>query len=146
MSREVEKRTNKKPQMSDLRESGAIEQDADIIMFIYREYDPHDLTVDENLRNKVELIIAKHRNGETGSIDLAWKGEYVSFADLDKSSYLEKSMPPEGNDGGSFSMSVDENLRGTEDDFKDSSDGVDISSMSTEQILAADPNSDDDVL
>ncbi len=146
MSREVEKRTNKKPQMSDLRESGAIEQDADIIMFIYREHDPHDLTVEESKRNKVELILAKHRNGETGSIELAWKGEYVSFADLDKSSYLEKSMPPEGGDGGNFSM-PDDALRGTEEDFSDTSDGgADFSSMSAEQILAADPNSDDDVL
>ena len=146
MSREVEKRTNKKPQMSDLRESGAIEQDADIIMFIYREHDPHDLTVEENLRNKVELIIAKHRNGETGSIELTWKGEYVSFADVDKSSYLEKSMPPENNsDGGHFSV-LDESMIGSEDDFKDTSDDMkEISGMSSEQILSVDPNGSDDV-
>ena len=98
MSREVEKRTNKRPQMSDLRESGAIEQDADIIMFIYREYDKDDPAVDEEKRNKVELVIAKHRNGETGNVELRWDGPTVRFLDVDKSratASLEKNIPPE---------------------------------------------------
>ena len=102
MSREVEKRTNKKPQMSDLRESGAIEQDADIIMFIYREFDKDDPAVDEEKRNKVELVIAKHRNGETGSVELKWDGPSVRFLDVDRSratASLERSIPPERGEG-----------------------------------------------
>ncbi len=102
MSREVEKRTNKKPQMSDLRESGAIEQDADIIMFIYREFDKDDVSVDEEKRNKVELIIAKHRNGETGSVELKWDGPSVRFLDVDRSratAQLERNIPPERGSG-----------------------------------------------
>ena len=102
MSRDVEKRTGKKPQMSDLRESGAIEQDADIILFIYREHDPNDVTVDEEVRSKVELIIAKHRNGETGSVELKWDGSTVRFIDVDKSkrtASLEKNIPPEKGEG-----------------------------------------------
>ena len=102
MSREVEKRTNKKPQMSDLRESGAIEQDADIIMFIYREYDKDDPAVDEEKRNKAELLVVKHRNGETGSIELKWDGPTVRFLDVDKSrsvASLERNMPPERGEG-----------------------------------------------
>ncbi|MCL2862129.1 MAG: replicative DNA helicase [Firmicutes bacterium] len=95
MSRDIEKRGTKKavarPQMSDLRESGAIEQDADIILFIHREHDSNDRTVDEVTRSKVELIIAKHRNGETGSIDLKWQGEYTSFVDVD---YSPEPPPP----------------------------------------------------
>jgi len=81
MSRDIEKRTDKTPQMSDLRESGAIEQDADIIIFIYRKYDASDVTVDEGTRNKVELHIAKHRNGSTGKVELIWEGKTVSFKD-----------------------------------------------------------------
>ncbi|MDE7395058.1 MAG: DnaB-like helicase C-terminal domain-containing protein, partial [Clostridiales bacterium] len=92
----------KKPQMSDLLESGAIEQDADIIMFIYREYDPNDVSVDEAVRNKVELMIAKHRNGETGSVELKWDGSTVRFIDVDKSrqtASLEKNIPPQSSEG-----------------------------------------------
>lgn len=98
MSREVEKRTNKTPQMSDLRESGAIEQDADIIMFIYREHDANDMSVDESIRNKVDLIIAKHRNGETGKVELRWDGPTVRFVDVDRSAATaaaERNIPPE---------------------------------------------------
>ena len=98
MSRDIEKRTSKKPQMSDLRESGAIEQDADIIMFIYREYDKDDVAIEEEKRNKVELIIAKHRNGETGSVELRWDGPSVRFCDVDKSraqAAREADIPPE---------------------------------------------------
>ncbi len=71
------------PQMSDLRESGSIEQDADIIAFVYRDEQYHD----ENYSNpeevgKADLQIAKHRNGETGGIKLAWIGQYTRFEDL----------------------------------------------------------------
>ncbi len=84
MSRDIEKRTgsDKRPKMSDLRESGAIEQDADIIIFLYRECDPNDMTVDEDKRTKCDLIVAKHRNGETGDVTVRWHGEYTTFTDL----------------------------------------------------------------
>ncbi|MCH5163544.1 MAG: replicative DNA helicase [Clostridiales bacterium] len=83
LSRKVEERKEKVPVMSDLRESGAIEQDADIIMFLYREYADSDKNVTEEERNAVQLIVAKHRNGQTGTIDLRWRGPYVSFEDRD---------------------------------------------------------------
>ncbi|MCL2061022.1 MAG: replicative DNA helicase [Firmicutes bacterium] len=102
MSREIEKRSgDKKPQMSDLRESGAIEQDADVIVFIHRKHAPDDPNVDPETRNKVQLIIAKHRNGELGTVDVLWHGETVTFKDLE---YAPRSAPPE-TAGGSFTMS-----------------------------------------
>ncbi|MDR0425974.1 MAG: replicative DNA helicase [Clostridiales bacterium] len=82
MSRDIEKRTVKTPQMSDLRESGAIEQDADIILFLHREHDPNDDSVAEDERTKTQIIIAKHRNGETGKVTVRWKGAYTTFEDL----------------------------------------------------------------
>ena len=96
MSRDMEK-TKRRPQMSDLRESGAIEQDADIIMFIYRQYDMSDVTIEQAKREEVELIIAKHRNGEPGTVKMRWQGKYVSFVDLDTSqaaAQMERSAPP----------------------------------------------------
>ncbi|HHO75789.1 MAG TPA: replicative DNA helicase [Deltaproteobacteria bacterium] len=79
LNRRVEERQNKRPQMADLRESGAIEQDADIICFIYRDevYNPE--TPDKGI---AELIVAKHRNGPTGEILLSWRPELTRFADL----------------------------------------------------------------
>lgn len=79
LSREVEKRPNKRPIMADLRDSGAIEQDADLILFLYRDqvYNP-----DSPDRGTAEVIIAKQRNGETGPVRLAFDGEYQRFADL----------------------------------------------------------------
>ena len=79
LSRAVESRTDKRPILSDLRESGAIAQDADIVMFLYRDeyYNPE--TTEKP--NTCEVIIAKQRNGPTGSIDLAWLGKYTKFAD-----------------------------------------------------------------
>lgn len=82
MSRDIEKRTDKTPQMSDLRESGAIEQDADIIIFLHREHAPSDMTVDEDTRTKCDLIVAKHRNGRTDKVTVRWHGEYTTFTDL----------------------------------------------------------------
>lgn len=75
LSREVERREKKKPQLSDLRESGAIEQDADIVLFIHRDKD------NPELQNEAELIIGKHRSGNTGEIKLAWLGHYTTFKD-----------------------------------------------------------------
>jgi len=86
LSRSVETRGgDKKPQLSDLRESGSIEQDADIVMFLYRpEY--YKITVDEDglpTQGVGEVILAKHRNGSTGNVKLKFIGKYTKFADLD---------------------------------------------------------------
>jgi len=80
LSRAPEARTDRRPQLSDLRESGAIEQDADVVMFIYRE-EEHKPT-DEN-RGIAELIIGKQRNGPTGTIKLAFLKEYTRFENLE---------------------------------------------------------------
>ncbi len=79
LNRKVEDRPNKKPQLADLRESGAIEQDADVIAFIYRDemYNPDSL---EN-RNIAEIIVAKQRNGPTGAFKLTFRKEVTAFAD-----------------------------------------------------------------
>ncbi len=105
LSRSVESREDKRPQLSDLRESGTIEQDADAVMFIYRdEYylqarEPKIVAFDRDdkyqeamekwksdmssVYNKAELILAKQRHGPTGKIDLFFEGEFTRFADLD---------------------------------------------------------------
>ncbi len=81
LSRANEKRDDKRPMLSDLRESGAIEQDADIVLFIFREdyYSP-----DSDKRNIAELIVAKNRHGETGKVELKWMPEFTTFDTLEK--------------------------------------------------------------
>ena len=82
LSRAVDSRPDHKPVLSDLRESGSIEQDADVVMFIYRDeyYNPETTTKPQT----AEIIIAKQRSGETGSVDLRWIGKYTKFADPEK--------------------------------------------------------------
>ena len=82
LNRAVEQRGTKKPQLADLRESGAIEQDADVVMFIYSEDEAEDL-LDSN-KKMVKLNIAKHRNGATGEIDLLFRGDRVKFYTVEK--------------------------------------------------------------
>ena len=81
LSRSVEQRPDHRPMLSDLRESGAIEQDADIVMFLYRDDYYNE---DSEKKNIAEIILAKHRAGSTGTVELAWLGSYTKFANLDK--------------------------------------------------------------
>ena len=81
LSRAVEARPDHRPMLSDLRESGSIEQDADIVMFLYRDDYYNE---DSEKKNQAEVIIAKQRAGSTGTVDLAWLGQYTKFANLDK--------------------------------------------------------------
>jgi replicative DNA helicase len=77
LSRAVESRTDHRPMLSDLRESGAIEQDADVVIFLYRDEYYHPETEKKNI---AEVIISKQRNGPTGTIELTWLGQYTKFA------------------------------------------------------------------
>jgi replicative DNA helicase len=79
LNRSLEARQDKRPVMSDLRESGSIEQDADIIMFLYRDEVYHP---DTDQPGVAEVIVAKHRNGPTGLVKLAFLSEYTRFENL----------------------------------------------------------------
>lgn len=81
LSRSVEQRPDHRPMLSDLRESGAIEQDADIVMFLYRDDYYNENSEKKNI---AEVILAKHRSGSTGTVELAWLGNYTKFANLEK--------------------------------------------------------------
>ncbi|MFQ9933265.1 MAG: replicative DNA helicase [Lachnospiraceae bacterium] len=82
LSRAVEQRQDHRPMLSDLRESGAIEQDADVVMFLYRD-DYYNKETDK--KNIAEVIIAKQRNGPIGTVELAWLPQYTKFGNLEKS-------------------------------------------------------------
>jgi replicative DNA helicase len=102
LSRQVESRDDKRPQLSDLRESGSIEQDADVVLFVYREEyylrnkEPKPGTLEytqwetdmNEARGKAEVIIAKQRHGPTGSVGLAFQGEFTRFSDLAEGDHL----------------------------------------------------------
>jgi replicative DNA helicase len=98
LSRQVEARDDKRPQLSDLRESGSIEQDADVVLFIFREEYYHQmrkpmetnrekfeewLREGERVEGKAEVIIGKQRHGPTGTVDLQFEGAVTRFANLD---------------------------------------------------------------
>ncbi len=82
LSRASEKRENKKPMLSDLRESGSIEQDADVVIFLHRDDYYSD---DEAAKGRAQIIIAKQRNGPTRSIDVRWRGDLTRYAEVDYS-------------------------------------------------------------
>ncbi len=90
LSRGVESRQDKRPMMSDIRESGSIEQDADIVAFLYRD-DYYDKETEN--QNIIEIIIAKQRNGPVGTVELAFIKEYNKFVNLDRR-HDERDMPP----------------------------------------------------
>jgi len=88
LSRESEKRTDKRPMLSDLRDSGAIEQDADLVMFVFRgeKYEPDNPT----LKGRAEILVSKQRNGPTGKVHIAFVDKYAGFENLEEHHY-----PPE---------------------------------------------------
>jgi len=90
LSRAVEQRTPPVPRLADLRESGSLEQDADVVLFINRP-DKYDQRAQKNV---AEIIIAKHRNGPTGKVNLYFNEEYASFTDID-SFHVDTELPPE---------------------------------------------------
>ena len=81
LSRAPEQRVDHRPMLSDLRESGSIEQDADIVMFLYRDDYYNE---DSEKKNIAEVILAKHRSGSTGTVELLWLGNYTKFANIEK--------------------------------------------------------------
>ena len=104
LSRQVESREDKRPQLSDLRESGSIEQDADVVMFVFREEyykereKPSETDVEatmrwqevmETVRGKAEVIIGKQRHGPIGSVELAFEGRFTRFGDLARDAYAQ---------------------------------------------------------
>ncbi|MDR2903925.1 MAG: replicative DNA helicase [Clostridiales bacterium] len=84
LSRACESRADHRPMLSDLRESGAIEQDADVVAFLYRDeyYNP-----ETDKKNQAEIIIAKQRNGPTGTVDLMWLGEFTKFVSMERQGF-----------------------------------------------------------
>ena len=103
LSRAVEQRKDKLPVLSDLRESGAIEQDADIVMFIHRPDEMKGVERDgASADYEVDIIFAKHRNGKVGSVKLGWKGSRASYVNLEgdanKQSLMATAPPPAKND------------------------------------------------
>ncbi len=106
LSRQVESRDDKRPQLADLRESGSIEQDADVVMFVYREEyylqnkEPRPGTPEHEkwttemdlVHGKAEVIIAKQRHGPTGTVDLQFEGQFTRFSDLSDDSHLPDRM------------------------------------------------------
>ncbi|MEC8495581.1 MAG: DnaB-like helicase C-terminal domain-containing protein, partial [Planctomycetota bacterium] len=82
LSRSVESREEKRPQLSDLRESGSIEQDADVVMMLYRP--EYYFPIDEN-KGKAEVLVVKHRNGATGTVELQFQGSMLRFSNREPS-------------------------------------------------------------
>jgi replicative DNA helicase len=87
LNREVEHRQGGRPQLSDLRDSGAIEQDADMVMFIHRRMKP---TMEGEEEDKsAELLLAKHRNGPTGVVPLYFEGEFATFREMERTTDMD---------------------------------------------------------
>jgi len=116
LNRSVELRAgNKRPQLSDLRESGAIEQDADLVIFIHRpeKYDLFEDGDGNSLIGIAEIIVAKHRNGPTGQLQLKFKDEFAKFVELDTLQPLSDSQPESVTIGSKMNREIE----GEEDDL-----------------------------
>jgi replicative DNA helicase len=114
LSRAPELRPDKKPILSDLRESGNLEQDADLVCFIFRQ-EYYDEDPDEDVRGKAELILAKHRNGPIGRVNLAFQSPYPRFRNMAKGYRERDASPPPAR--GDYGHPEDDPVDVAEDDF-----------------------------
>ncbi len=155
LKRDAATRQDKTPQMTDLRESGAIEQDADIILFIYREHDSRDESVAPEVRDRVEIHIAKHRNGETGRVPVMWRGKYTTFEDITDTAYTREAEKRAPKGDGTFVMGGDDDSEPADGGLTPLADTISIAEMggleegdavespSEEEIAKASENLDD---
>lgn len=149
LNRSVEQRADGKPGrpvLSDLRESGSIEQDADMVWFIHRDMTKNEIAADPNGNYTAELIIAKFRNGETGSIFLGWDGSRTSFVNLEKDAN-EQSLTEQYQE--LQDAKHKNNSRRTAEDFKNAVSGIinEIEASDLSELDAAeDFGSEDDDL
>lgn len=135
LNRSVEQRQDGKPGrpvLSDLRESGSIEQDADMVCFIHRDMSKHEIEENKNGNYTAELIIAKFRNGETGSIFLGWDGARTSFVNLEKDANAQSIVEQYQNfEDAKHAKKVSNR---TAEDFKNTINGI-INNMDSDEIL-----------
>ena len=117
LSRASEGRKDHKPILSDLRESGSIEQDADIVMFLHNPEKYNDIVVAQEDIGNVDLIVAKHRNGSTAELKLKWIGENTTFKDID---YKPEKKEPSKKDIPQEPVDTSSELAETTDDAVDS--------------------------
>ena len=119
--------SNRRPQLSDLRESGSIEQDADMVLFIHR-HDYQGLNEDANDVGRTQIIIAKHRNGAIGDIDMRFRADEVRFVDEQESLVYQAQSAPvasamNGEPAGAYNApSYPQSQPGPSDDFGGTSD------------------------
>jgi len=100
LSRSVEQRADRRPELSDLRESGSIEQEADIVAFLYRpSYYGLKGADGEDMSGQASIIVRKQRNGPTGEVVVAWAEETATMSDMAHSYWAGQAPPPEKNNG-----------------------------------------------
>ena len=156
LSRQSEKRTDHRPMLSDLRESGSIEQDADMVLFIYRSDMYNDIPENQREKDIAEIIISKNRSGELGTIKTKWVGNITTFLNLEKDANAQSlentepqierkdeimGLPSENN------SNIEKEINQSPDNLQENSESiVDTKEDKTEQKVEMQPLDENDLL